>query len=240
MIARIVETTNARKTIPAAARGLWKTQSQSMPARSGSAPASRGAHRWTAPTPASSKPSAESKIVSTSRLEASVGYDEPFDSGAARCRAAAGLPRARAAVRSPRCPPRTRRRCRASGPWTRGRQRRRCSATRDSATAIRPRWQRIASAERQELDRGELVEERLDCVDEPGHRHILAATALRSAPRGDRQRNLADRPRRRRASPSSASPSVGSSTGPGSSSRATVGSPPRGTCSSCRSRAPRT
>ncbi len=53
--------------------------------------------------------------------------------GAARCRAAAGLPRARAAARSPRCPPRTRRRCRASEPWTRGMQRRRCSATRDSA-----------------------------------------------------------------------------------------------------------
>ena len=59
---------------------------------------------------------------------------------------------------------------------------------RDRA-AIRPRWQR-SRARAAGRDRGELVEERLDCVDEPGHRHILAATALRSATHGDRPGNL--------------------------------------------------
>ena len=82
MIARIVETTNARKTIPAAARGLWKTQSQSIPGRSGRAPAP-GRTPVDSAHPSKSKPRAESKIVSTSKLEASVGYEDP----STRCRA---------------------------------------------------------------------------------------------------------------------------------------------------------
>jgi hypothetical protein len=82
VIARIVETTNTRKRIPAAARGLWKTQSQSIPGRSGRTPAPGRIPADNA-QPSSSSPTAESKIVSTSKLEASVGYDDL----STRCRA---------------------------------------------------------------------------------------------------------------------------------------------------------
>ena len=74
--------TNTTKRIPAAPRGLWKTQNQSMPARSGSTPVPGSTPADSAQL-SSSTPTTESKIVSASRLEASVGYDEP----SIRCRA---------------------------------------------------------------------------------------------------------------------------------------------------------
>ncbi len=74
--------TSTTKRIPAAARGLWKAQSQSIPGRSGSTPAPGRIPADNA-QPSSSSPTVVSKIVSASRLEARVGYDEP----SIRCRA---------------------------------------------------------------------------------------------------------------------------------------------------------
>ena len=72
VIARIVATTRTTKRTPAPARGLWKTQSQSIPGRSGSTPAPGSTPAESAQA-RSTIPTVESNTVSTSRLAASVG-----------------------------------------------------------------------------------------------------------------------------------------------------------------------
>ena len=150
-----------------------KTQSHSIPGRSAGRRRLGGSRRI-APTPAaatrlpsrrSSRPASWRRASGTATLRL----------GAARCRAAAGLPAAGQERVRPDAPAAYAQKMSRQRTVDRGRPRRRCSAThgprRDPAEMADDR-----ERERQG-DRGELVEERLDCVDEPGHRHILAATA---------------------------------------------------------------